>query len=383
MRIPSQFNTHANSADYLMKVNGLSVGFNMPNALTGDQVHSLPPYKPRKAFLVDEYPACPESWVRSSGRIKSYFVPIEESKGLWLDFNDCWNSASHVAIVVSVQGVNAVTGLPCHDPQLEQYRDECPKHKKAFGPDRLCTDCGFKWPKQNYIPSSSTPHGHLWLDGFRAEDGQVRQYVFTAQEARGVAAAIIGKDRVYALGISFFLAKQPKPPQTTTMQSRGWHSINEKSLELGSYGCSVSDMSLDDGGATKGFAAAPSASFGDFTKSLMDSPKKSYGSTVGSRGITSHLGEYTAKARMRGAGQLMSASAPVMVKHLEVAAGARIDQAVADDTCDLDFYQKEPDGLIVINYCSEEEALKIIEGGKVDVKGSPEGFMQGIPVGNV
>jgi hypothetical protein len=377
MRIPSQFNTHANSADYLMKVNGLSVGFNMPNALTGDQLHSLPPYKPRKAFLVDEYPACPESWMRSSGRIKSYFVPIEEGKGLWLDFNDCWNSASHVAIVVSVQGVNAVTGLPCHDPQLEQYRDECPKHKKAFGPDRLCTDCGFKWPKQNYIPSSSTPHGHLWLDGFRAEDGQVRQYVFTAQEARGVAAAIIGKDRVYALGISFFLAKQPKPPQTTTMQSRGWHSVQEDGGLKGVMLC------CDSGGSADMMSySAPSASLGgdSLMRSLMDSPKKSYGSQVGSKGITSHLGSTT---KARSAGRLMSAPAPVAVKHLEVAAGARIDQTVADDTCDLDFYQKEPDGLIVINYCSEEEALRIIEAGKVDVQGSPEGFLTGIPVGNL
>ena len=209
-----------------MRVNGLNVGLNMPTALASigsgetEMVHTLPPYHRRKAFLVDEYPACPPEWLRSSGRIKSYFVPMIENNGLWLDFNECLNDVpQNVAIVISVQGVNAVTGLPCKDPQLEQYKDECPKHKKPFGPDRLCPECGYKWPKQNYVASAATPEGSLWLDGFRAEDGKVRQYVLTAQKERGVAKAVIGEDRVHALGISFFLTKEKRPERPTQARS--------------------------------------------------------------------------------------------------------------------------------------------------------------------
>lgn len=401
------FDTHANSAEYLMSAgNHLSVGFNMPSALKShsyagvEQAQGLPPYRPRRAFLVDEYPACPENWMRSSGRVKSYFVPVKEDCGLWLDFNDCWNSPNHVAIVVSVQGVNAITGLPCKDAQLEQYRDECPKHKETFGPDRLCKKCGFAWPKQNYLPSTTTAHGHLWIDGFRARDGRVRQYVFTADEMKGVAAAIIGKDRVFALGISYFLAKQPKPPQTTHMQSRGWHSVQEGSLKMGLIGSDTLDSmdfaSLDDTGS-KGIACAsftcsveaPGVSIHESDMSATTEYMKLSKGVSGPKGpkgpagvkgrltlggpICANSATYTAAAPMRS----------VEVKKLEVKAGALIDQRVADDTCDLDYYQKEPDGLIVVNYCTEEDARKIIEAGKVDVKGNPEGFLKDVPVGNL
>lgn len=374
------FDTHANATDYLMTVNNLSVGLNTPTALqskaadgTEFTVQVLPPYRPRKAFLVDEYPACPENWMRSTGRIKSYFVAVKENCGLWLDFNQCWNSPSHVGIVISVQGINAITGLPCKDAQLEQYRDECPRHKEVFGPDRLCQKCGFKWPKQNYLASSSTPHGRLWIDGFRAEDGQVRQYVFTAQEMRGVAAAIIGKDRVFALGISFFLAKQPKPPQTSSFQSRGWHATNETLI-----GSDSDYLSLIEKSSNYCCDSVASASM-----SLNDSfPTGSLGTKGPANRKMSKLREvdasYLERVKLCAASPVRS----VTVKQLEVAAGARINQTVADDTCDLDYYQKEPDGLVVINYCTEEDAKKIIAAGKTDVKGNPEGFLQNVPVGN-
>ena len=70
------------------------------------------------------------------------------------------------------------------------------------------------------------------------------------------------------------------------------------------------------------------------------------------------------------------------VKQMEIAAGARIDQQVHDDPNDLEFWQKEPEGLIAINYCTQQEALAIIRAGKVDVSGSPDGFLQNIPKGN-
>lgn len=402
------FDTTQNAADYRMTVNNLSVGINMPDALksNGDgeneESHGLPPYRPRRAFLVDEYPACPANWMRSSGRTKSYFVPLMEDTGLWLDFNGCSAHTHHVAVVVSIQGINAVTGLPCKDPQLEQYRDECPKHKEPFGPDRLCKKCNFKWPKQNYLTTTATPSGQFWLDGFRAENGKVRQYVFTAAQIRSVAKAIVGEDRAFALGIGFFLSKEVRPRPAETML-RSFHTLDsgpcgEKGLmgPVGSmhmYNASFKDTLYDAGPASCSDMESPSLNFFEVDKcESNDTPiatagLTSYTCSMGSlsksaSGKKSRSLSATAMNMKASVGKLISTSAPVTVKQMEIAAGARIDQQVHDDPNDLEFWQKEPDGLIVVNYCTQPEAMQIINAGKIDLSGSKEGFLQNIPTGN-
>ena len=201
--------------EYWMGKNNLFCGLNTPEALISKEgeeeiSHRLPPYAKRKSLLVDEYSLCPSNWMKSEGKLTSYFAPIKEGNGMWLDFNKCWENKYDVAIVVSVQGINPITGLPCNDAQLEQYIEECPKCKEKFGLNRLCKKCGYVWPKQNYICTTSTPYGNLWIDGFRAADGIVRQYILTQEKIRGVASNIIGEDRVYAIGVSFFLSKKEK-----------------------------------------------------------------------------------------------------------------------------------------------------------------------------
>lgn len=369
-------NFNAAGSNTLMNVGRLSCVLNMPDALKSqgegenEIAWNLPPYRPRAVYLVDEYPACPAEWMRSSGRTKSYFVPIKEGKGMWLDFNQCLGSVpQHVAVVVSVQGINAVTGQPCSDPALEQYRDECPKHKKAFGPDRLCKECNFKWPKQNYLASTGTPQGAFWLDGFRAEDGHIRQYVFTAQEARGVAKAIIGERRVHALGISFFLGKETRP-QPQVMARRLFDSGHSGTklccagLDDGVYGSKGLSGSSGDEGMITYSASVDSITLG--ANALMER----------SMTATASLGREKLSAPRRRQAE------PVPVKKLEVAAGAKIRQQIYDDPQDLDYWQKEPEGLIIVNYCSEQEAQRIIAAGKVNLAGSPEGFLQQVPVGN-
>ena len=96
--------------DYYMRNNGLACGFNMPNALKGEKAHGLPPYAKRMPFLVDEYPACPNNWMHGSDIVSSYFAGLEEDWALWLDFNDCFDHTHDVAVVLSVQGINPVTG---------------------------------------------------------------------------------------------------------------------------------------------------------------------------------------------------------------------------------------------------------------------------------
>jgi len=204
----------------MMKVGKLCCELNMPKGLESrydenakELSHSLPAYNKRPAYLVDEYPACPENWMRSSGDISSYFMAVKDGHGMWLDFNGNSKHTHHIAAVISMQGINAITGQEMTGARLEQYKHKCPVHDIDFGHERYCEKCDYKWPPQNYITTTATPNGLFWLDGFRGIDGMVRQYLFTKDTERGVAAQLIGDRRVYAIGIAFFLSKEPKPPK--------------------------------------------------------------------------------------------------------------------------------------------------------------------------
>jgi len=211
-------------SDKQMEVNGLTCGFNMPHmvkSLNGEAA-SLPPYAIQPVFLVDEYPACPESWMRSNENSASYFVVIRENHGMWLDFTKNAHNDHDVAVIVSVQGINPITGIKTDQfpPHLEQYRKNCPKHNISFQAQRFCLQCGYKWPGQNYLATTGdTP---LWIDGWRTEDGTVRQYYFTSDESKGVAAQMIGPNRVFCIGIAFYLSKDQKPkPEPVFFRSGG------------------------------------------------------------------------------------------------------------------------------------------------------------------
>lgn len=202
----------------VMRIEGLGCEINTPRALLRqfvggeEQLHQLPPYAPRPAYSVADYAAARPEWIRgSAANHGSYFVPVDDGDGLWLDFNSCWDHTHHVAIVVSIQGVNAITGLPTDGLYLEQYKEKCPRHDEPFESDRFCASCNYKWPAQNYLATTVTERNRLWIDGFRAADGVIRQFVFTAQQERSIARSVLGEDRSYALGIGFFLSVAPKP----------------------------------------------------------------------------------------------------------------------------------------------------------------------------
>jgi len=360
--------------------------FNMPGALkalmSGGQeiAHGLPQHRRRRAYLVDKYPACPKSWDRSTGNMASYFVPIVNGSGMWLDFNETLKYAgNHVAVVISVQGVNPLTGLECTDMQLEQYTECCPTHKTKFGPDRLCTTCNFRWPKQNYIATTGTPDGLFWLDGFRAPDGVIRQYLLTTEKARGVANAIMGEKRVFAIGLAFFLSKEPRPKPQPRRKSDG--------VTLNWCG--------PIGGGLKSYEDAPIGSDGGcddtvYYTSTMNSTLGDAGSKgliSGAKGLPGMKGEHGFD------GPIASASAPmarrfaiggqsVNVQKVEVAAGAQVRQIIYDDPFTLDYWVTSPESVILVNYALEVDVEEILKGGEIDVSGSPEGFLQKIPVGN-
>lgn len=409
-------------ADYLMKNNGFSCGFNMPPALSGEQAFSLPPYRRRAPFLVDKYPACPKNWMRSEGKTKSYFVPVVEDSGMWLDLNANDEQPHHVAILISIQGVNPITGLPCNDAHLEQYIEECPKHKVKFGPDRYCSKCDYQWPKQNYLSTTGTPSGKLWLDGFRAVNGVVRQYILTAEKMRGVASNIIGKDRVYAVGLSFFVSKEKRPPKPqnilrgnsfdgtqaiygSPMLSQpmffspvhtpiNWQVPNmSETSYYTSTGNTSGDNTLASMGSVLCCGSGASAS-NDAIKGLSKYSDVVKGSgSVRSKGVqldSAYVSTSSLKRLSNGGrgGQALGGQArgiitpTVQTKKLEVGAGAKISQQIYDDPEKLCFWHDEPEAIICINYATEKDVAKILDAGEVDVEGSTEGFLKEVPVGN-
>ena len=213
----------------LMEVNGLKMKAHMPHALkprfnvNKEIAHGLPPAKSVPIYVVDEYPACPDNWMHGSSKAGSYFMPVEEGKGMWFDFNLNDNHEHDVAVVVSVQGVNPITGQKQDSLCLERYENKCPVHDQEFGQDRYCSECQYKWPAQNYLATTGTQHGMFWLDGFRSEDGIVRQYILTEEKIKGVAQQILGEEQtVYAIGVAFYLSKKPKPkPEPRIARGRG------------------------------------------------------------------------------------------------------------------------------------------------------------------
>lgn len=312
-----------------MNVNGVSATVNMPKATASryddrgrEQVGGLAAGAPVTVYSVDDFEGCPKNWQRSdpSINLRSFFFASKVGHMVWLDFNNSLHNPHHVAVITSAQGVNAITGRRVTWPlSMEQYKHRCPNHDIAFTGKRFCTACNFEWPGQNYLASNVTPGQSFWRDGFRGEGGVTREFLFTEQEERGVAAQIIGDARVDAFSLAFFLSKEPKP--RPTYRTRGLESF---------------------GGGEE-----------SFEESVSMAPKTLGG---GTRSLRS--------ARPR----------------VEVGAGAMVNQTVHDDTEPLEFWQETPTALIRIYYCSPEELAEIIGSGPAAPTGGS--FLGNMPKGN-
>lgn len=347
-----------------MTVNGLSMTLNMPDAVESRTVNgkevtnALPPYKEMPRYVVDEYPACPDNWIHGSDKAGSFFVPVRAGSGLWFDFNDCQKHEHEVAVVISVQGINPITGQKQDKLRLEQYRDKCPVHDVSFEQDRFCPKCEFKWPAQNYLSTTGTPNGCFWLDGFRSSDGNVRQYVLTKERLKGVAQQLIGKDTVYAIGVAFFLSKEPKPkPETSHFR----HFVDPSLVKIGAWQTKKNITYSSDSIKVK------ETKLKDFMigSNTLDGSDDPLDCTLTRGAISSSSASRTVQVKK-----------PVKVEKLEVGAGSLIDQQVYKDPNDLDYWREEPEAFIYINYASQEDVDKILSKGKRKEKS--DGFLANV-----
>jgi hypothetical protein len=254
-------------------------------------------------------------------------VPVKAGHSLWLDFNANADKRHDVAVVVSTQGVNALTTMKTREPKLVQYRagNLCPIHKVPFVGDRHCDECKYEWSPQNYLATTGTPRGYFWLDGFRTTEGVTRQWVFTEDVLRSVAAAVLGEERVHAIGLAFFLSKEPKPIPAPISRPE--------------------------------FAAHA----GDYLEREAMSTARVFGQAK--KGLSFPRGEVLQRSK------------------LEIAAGAMIDQLVHADPRPLVYWQDEPVGIIVINYTDEQTALDVLARGSSAEAEGPLAALD-VPVGH-
>lgn len=353
-----------------MQINNFHCIFNMPDALKttireGKEVsQGLPPYAVQTAYAVDEYD-CPTDWMRGSGIAGSYFVGVEAGKGMWLDFNANGNHTHHVAILISIQGVNPLDGQSLVEidqrVSLKQYKMKCPLHDIDFKQDRFCEKCGYKWVPQNYLSTTGTPYGSLWLDGVFAEGGIVRQYYFTEEQEKGFAHQVIGSEKkVYSIGVAFYLSKEPKPvPKYVKHKLSGldgvfvnssYHPMVPKTGPLKRY---VPYASL----IMRKSAVFNDVEYGHYSAERL----------VGQNCDVDHdFSDGDVECSMS----------------LDIAVGAKIGQKIYEDPESLEFWQDKPAGLLYINYCPKEKLASILERGKKDLTKNGEGFLAGMKVGN-
>jgi hypothetical protein len=323
--------------------------------------------------------------MHGSGKASSYFVPATVNRGMWFDFTMNSNHRYDLAIVVSVQGINPVTGKKVTQLNLEQYREKCPVHNIEFRQDRFCPECNYSWPAQNYI--ATTTGQMLWIDGFRNEKGEVRQYIITEDITRGVAAQVIGDDRVWAIGFAFYLSKEPrKNPVYTRGQDWGMHSLSM--ADSGEYGADMASIDYDSCVSGLSGPTGPCGAVGAYGPCGDGSKSLSF-NMASTQHVNSCSCSKGAMHRKAGGGIIRAQSmiaprttpAPTtQQKMLEIGAGARINQEIGVDPNPIDYWQAEPIGLIYANYVDDVMFRQILKAGQRQVK--KENALAGLKVGN-
>ncbi len=152
----------------------------------------------------------PDDW-----QDEGYFFPMYKSEAMWMGFARNYHDPS--ALIVAAGNINAISGKP-FEPKKNLYDKSRKKRKDEFD-IRLEQD-------QNYLIIPPQP----WIDGWKAEDGKVYQFV-AAEMGSGetVEGQITGEEKFG--GIQLILYK-PKPGIDLTPQSTpheyiegGWPSL--------------------------------------------------------------------------------------------------------------------------------------------------------------
>ena len=388
----------------------------------GKQINGLPLGIPIPVLPVDYLKDRPDFWIGGQG---SYVCPVESDWALW--FNWQMNN-SDTAILTSVKGMNPLSGCRVNHVQLEQYQNKCPIHGCDLQHGNFCPECNYKWPNQNYICDPNP----MYLDGFRSDDGHVRQFYFTEDMAKSVPELIIGMDdTVPAFGFCFYKLKKQN---TNYEDGKRLHEIpDENELRYGGAGGGMmrgsaftfpgsytttrsaeirtkrsirySSSCLDSvrGSETKGlslrstsFSSSPrlGASLDESSVNFASCESEpvrgiGYGDPVSCVDFSSMDVSKLAKSMENPLrerldykdGERLESSIDKSKLEVGVGAGVQIKQRIVSDRYEVSAWNEEPNAIMRIYFVFREQFEKYAASGLKDLVGQKEGFLDSLPVG--
>lgn len=376
--------------DTTMELNGFKAQIMEAERLVGENVFGLPPGSPLPVYKVSDFIEKAAGWIDAEG---SYVVPVNPDKGLW--FNWTANDERNTAVLPSVKGCNPITGQQIDGFGLESYQKKCPVHGTDLNEDLYCEECGYKWAPQNYVCAPNT----LWWDGFRDEDGTVRQFFFTEDMKRDVAAAMLGKENtVPAFGFAFYTAKEKR--MSVKVNGDGTFTSLTKGVRHSSPFDAFADMWTKNK-MSKGFdstvmysAVANTVGYAgnDIDCNLNQSTARSRGiqgitgskGDAGAPGVTTTLKDHSelkpedsiTMFRMQFSDEQTTFDATP--KEVAVGAGAQIDQDIKRDTYEITSWKDTPDAVMRIYFVFEDEFNQYASHG---FKGEHGSMLKGVTVG--
>lgn len=171
-----------------IEVSGLEITFQRTCRVPEGQLNSLPAgLGPFPVYKVADFKSgTPKEWHESA-----YFIPMYPQEAMWMNFARYVQNPK--ALIVGAGNINAVSGKP--------FEKEKQKGRKGKGLDVLLEN------EQNYLVVPPQP----WLDGWKAEDGKVYQFV-AAELGSGetVEGQITGEESVGGLQFIVFDPKDGK-----------------------------------------------------------------------------------------------------------------------------------------------------------------------------
>ena len=391
----------------VMESNGFYAAIMRSDKKKDDDNSSLPPGIPIPCLPVDYLKNRPNFWIGGQG---SYVCPIEADWALW--FNWTMNN-NNISILPSVKGMNPITGARINGLCLEQYKERCPIHNVKFLHGRLCPECNFKWPEQNYI---ADPMPFYW-DGFKSADGTVRQFYFTEDMTKSIPELVIGKeDTVPAFGFCFYQLKDcktdyengnrlknkfPKIFRQTTLRDSLSMSDSRGRLSDSSMSDSSSLSMSDYRGITgcqgctgfRGVVRRHSyVSPESFTSSLkIEEYTKSTTKSTDSNDFAINVC-LAAPAPVFYEDSIMNESVVTNATHVSmrlmnaevgIGAGAKISQDVIGDRHSIDEWQNKPASIMRIYFVFREQFERYVEDGLRDLSGATNGYLENLPIGGV
>lgn len=181
-----------NYAQRSINVGGLEISFQRTVRVPEGKLNSLPAgLGAFPVYKVSDFDrTAPKEWNR-----EGFFIPMYAQEAMWMSFGRDYSSTPK-ALVVGAGNINAITGKP-FDPSKTNKRAKSGLDIKLE-------------KEQNYMVTPTQP----WLDGWKAEDGKVYQFV-AAELGSGqtVEGQITGEETAGGIQFIVYDALKDKLPK--------------------------------------------------------------------------------------------------------------------------------------------------------------------------